>query len=84
LFLQRLTNLERIVRADNFDVKRNGISTAAYPEITGNIQLKAYQYKQSEADTLAIRASHESAESSSNAVAPKPGTGSTGSGGSGR
>jgi Tfp pilus assembly protein PilO len=53
LFLQRVSNLERIIRVDNFDIRRNGPSNSLFVEINGTVQLKAYKYLGSKADEIA-------------------------------
>ncbi len=53
VFLDRLAHLERIIRVDGFDITRVGPSSAAYVEVAGTLQLKAYRYVTSNADAKA-------------------------------
>lgn len=52
VFLDRLASLERIIRVDNFDIKRQGSSLSQYVELGGTIQVKAFKYLGSKADDL--------------------------------
>lgn len=53
VFLERLANVERIIRVDDFDVKRAGPSTAPYVEMSGTVKIKTYRYLGSKADEVA-------------------------------
>lgn len=53
VFLERLSNVERIVRADNFEVKNLGSSASNYVEVGGVVQIKTYRYLGSKADEVA-------------------------------
>jgi Tfp pilus assembly protein PilO len=53
IFLDRISNLEKVVRVDNFGIRRTGLSTAPYVELNGSIQIKTYKYVGSKADQLA-------------------------------
>jgi Tfp pilus assembly protein PilO len=52
VFLQRLANLEKIIRVDNFDMRLASSPTAQYVSLDGTLQLKSYRYKASKADDL--------------------------------
>jgi Tfp pilus assembly protein PilO len=52
VFLERLANLEKIIRVDNFDMKVVSSPTAQYVTLEGTLQLKSYLYKASQADTV--------------------------------
>ena len=52
VFLQRIANLERIIRVDNFDMRVVSSPTAQYVSLDGTLQLKSYRYKASKADDL--------------------------------
>lgn len=51
-FLDRISNLQKIVRVDSLSVDRSSSSLARYVEVTGTVQLKAYRYNRSKADEL--------------------------------
>jgi Tfp pilus assembly protein PilO len=53
VFLDRLSQTERIVRVDNFDMHREGSNLSPYVELGGNVQVKVYRYLGSKADELA-------------------------------
>lgn len=57
VFLERLAKANRIVRMDDFKLKRAGPSTAPYVELEGTVFLKAYRYRGSRADEIARAAS---------------------------
>lgn len=52
VFLDRLANLQNIVRADNFSLKPRGSQSAEYVELDGTIELKVYRYLPSKADEI--------------------------------
>jgi Tfp pilus assembly protein PilO len=52
VFLDRLANLDRIIRVDQFDVKTSSAPTAQYVELEGTLLMKTYRYKGSKADEL--------------------------------
>ena len=52
VFLERLSTVERIVRIETLTATPSGSQTAQYVELTGAIELKAYKYIGSKADTL--------------------------------
>lgn len=60
VFLERLASLERIVRVDEFEIKRIG-STGPYIDLEGKVKIKAYRYKGSKADDLAKQGGSEKA-----------------------
>lgn len=71
VFLDRLSNLERIIRVDNFDIHRSGSSLSQYVELSGAIQIKAFKYLGSQADDV-VKAN---AAPKANAPAAAPGAG---------
>jgi Tfp pilus assembly protein PilO len=52
VFLERLANLEKIIRVDDFNMSVVSSPTAQYVELEGVLQLKSYRYKASKADDL--------------------------------
>lgn len=52
VFLERISNLERVIRVDSFDIKRQGSSLAQYVDLGGTIQIKTYKYLGSRADEV--------------------------------
>ena len=52
VFIERLSTVERIVRIESLNSVLAGSPEAPYVEISGNIQLKAYKYIGSKADSL--------------------------------
>jgi Tfp pilus assembly protein PilO len=52
VFLQHLTNLDRIVRIGQFSLKSASPANSQYVELDGNIQLNTYRYRGSQADDL--------------------------------
>ena len=52
VLLERLSATERIVRVDNFELKRMGSSLAPYVELNGKLEVKTYKYVGSKADDL--------------------------------
>ena len=52
-FLDRLSSLQKIVRADNFIMKPTSDKAARIVELEGSIQIKVYRYLASRADELA-------------------------------
>jgi Tfp pilus assembly protein PilO len=53
VFLDRLSQAQKIVRVDSFDVRPTNTATDKYVEIEGSVQIKAYYYLGSAADELA-------------------------------
>ncbi|MCM2276756.1 MAG: type 4a pilus biogenesis protein PilO [Oligoflexia bacterium] len=51
-FLDRLANLQKIVRVDDFTMKPISSSSARHVELEGMLQLKAFRYAGSKADEL--------------------------------
>lgn len=70
VFLERLSNVERIVRVDNFDLKRVTSSLGPYVELQGTIQIKTYRYRGSKADTVAKAGGSEATVIKSQSPAP--------------
>jgi Tfp pilus assembly protein PilO len=52
LFLDHMANVQKIVRVDNFNIRPRGSTSGRYVEIDGTVQLKAYRYIASKADSL--------------------------------
>lgn len=52
VFLERLANLERIIRIGQFHVKPVTPASAAYVQLDGTIELETYKYRGSKADEL--------------------------------
>jgi Tfp pilus assembly protein PilO len=52
VFLERLSTVERIVRIETLNATPSGSQTSQYVELSGSIELKAYKYIGSKADTL--------------------------------
>lgn len=52
VFLERLANLDRVIRVDSFDIKRQGSSLAQYVDLGGVIRIKTYKYVGSRADEV--------------------------------
>ncbi len=52
LFMERISNSERVIRVDDFDFRRTGSSIAPYVELNGTLQVKAYRYLGSKADDI--------------------------------
>jgi Tfp pilus assembly protein PilO len=73
VFLQRLANLEKIIRVDNFEMKLASSPTAQYVSLDGTLQLKSYRYKASKADDLGKDAK-ASAKPGTPPTAPAPST----------
>ena len=53
VFLDHLANLDKIVRVENFDIRRKGSATAPYVELTGTVQVLTYSYLGTKADEVA-------------------------------
>ncbi|MEK6706099.1 MAG: type 4a pilus biogenesis protein PilO [Bdellovibrionota bacterium] len=53
VFLERLSNMQKIVRIENMEMKVIGSNLARYVELDGTLQLKVYKYAGSKADELA-------------------------------
>jgi Tfp pilus assembly protein PilO len=67
VFLERIANLDKIIRVDNFEMKVVSSPTAQYVSLDGTLQLKSYRYKASKADDLGK-------DTKSGSPAAKPGT----------
>lgn len=52
VFLDRLANMQKVVRVDNFEMKPFGSPTAKIVELQGTVEIKAYRYIGSKADDL--------------------------------
>lgn len=52
VFLERLSNVQRIVLIDNFSMKPISKDTSRYIELDGSIELKTYRYLASKADQV--------------------------------
>ncbi|HCM41386.1 MAG TPA: hypothetical protein DIS93_15625 [Bdellovibrionales bacterium] len=52
VLLDRLANLQKVVRVDNFEISPAGSSSARIVELQGTMQIKAYRYQGSKADEL--------------------------------
>jgi type IV pilus assembly protein PilO len=52
-FLDHMANIQKIVRVDNFSVKPVSSSSSRYVELEGTVQIKAYRYLTSKADSIA-------------------------------
>ena len=52
VFLERMSNVQKIVRVDSFSMKPVSSSRSRYVEIEGVVELKAYRYLASAADAL--------------------------------
>lgn len=52
-FLERLANLEKIVRVDDFVMTPTKTNSSRYIELEGKLQLKTFRYNGSKADDLA-------------------------------
>lgn len=63
-FFDRISNMQKIVRMDNFNVKPVSGTSSKIVELQGTVQLKAYRYAGSKADELAKKGSES--------VAPPP------------
>lgn len=63
-FLDRLANLQKIVRVDQFDMKPGGRIAGKYVELEGKLTLRAFRYQGSKADEIGQA-------QSANAGAPK-------------
>ncbi|MGZ3687095.1 MAG: type 4a pilus biogenesis protein PilO [Bdellovibrionota bacterium] len=72
LFIERLSNVERIVRVDNFDIHRTGSSISPYVELGGTIQIKTYRYLGSKADDVAKNGGTGSTPPAPAASTPNP------------
>ena len=52
VFFERMSNVQKIVRIENFDMKPVGSPSARYVELEGTIEIKTYQYLGSKADEV--------------------------------
>jgi len=52
VFLDRLSNVQKIVRVDRLDIRPTGSQSARFVELEGSIELRAYRYQASVADGL--------------------------------
>jgi Tfp pilus assembly protein PilO len=52
VFFERMSNLQKIVRVDNFEFKPLTKGSARYVELEAKVQVKAYRYLASKADQL--------------------------------
>lgn len=52
VFLDRLSQAQKIVRVDNFSIKPKGGGSSRYVELEGTVQIKTYYYLGSKADEL--------------------------------
>jgi len=52
VFLERMSNIQSIVRVDNFAFQPKGSQTSEYVQIEGTVELKAYRYLASKADEI--------------------------------
>jgi Tfp pilus assembly protein PilO len=53
VFLDRLSQVQQIVRADDFSVKPIGSAMSRFVELEGTVRIKAYRYLGSKADEVA-------------------------------
>ena len=53
VFLDRMTQLQQIVRVEAFDVKNSTASSSAIVELDGTVQIKTFKYLSSKADEIA-------------------------------
>ena len=75
VFLERLANLERIVRTENITMRPVSSQTASYVELEGKLQLKTYKYQGSKADELLkANAPPQGGGAPPQGTAPAPGT----------
>lgn len=72
-FLDRLSNLQKIVRADNFAIKPISPAYGKFVELEGTLQLKTYRYIGSKADDLARGSSGEHSAPVPSGAAPAKG-----------
>ncbi|OFZ53056.1 MAG: hypothetical protein A2428_11550 [Bdellovibrionales bacterium RIFOXYC1_FULL_54_43] len=72
IFLERLGNMQKIVRVDNFEMKPISSSSARYVELEGTLQLKAYRYLGSKADELAKKNEPEATNQTTPATREAP------------
>ena len=75
VFLDRLASAERIVRVDNFSIRRMGSSDAPFVPLNGTVQLKAYRYLGSKADEIGSSGAVQSAAPPAPAAAATPAPG---------
>jgi Tfp pilus assembly protein PilO len=52
VFLDRLSNVQNIVRVDDFDIKPIGLSTSRFVELDGVVKIKTYKYVGTKADAI--------------------------------
>jgi Tfp pilus assembly protein PilO len=74
VFLERLSNLETIIRVDNFNAKRNGPSTAQFVELNGVLELRTYRYRTSKADDIVKQNANPAASGAGTGTGAKPAT----------
>jgi len=67
-FLERLANMQKLVRVDDFEMEPIGSATAKYVELKGVIKIKAYRYLGSKADELSKTQNNKAASSSTPAT----------------
>jgi hypothetical protein len=88
VFLERLANLERIVRTENITMHPVSSQKAAYVELEGKLELKTYKYQGSKADDLVkVSAPPQGVGGPPQGTNPAPGTNAPaqpGPGGSGK
>ena len=51
-FLQRISNVNDIVRIENFEIRSSGANRARFVELSGRVEIKTYRYMASKADSL--------------------------------
>jgi Tfp pilus assembly protein PilO len=54
VFLERLSNVQKIVRVDDFSIRPTARSDSRYVELEGSLILKVYKYYSSKADDIAV------------------------------
>jgi type IV pilus assembly protein PilO len=68
VFLERMANIQRIARVDDFDIKPLSPGASRYVELEGTVNIRAYRYLNSKADELA----RERAKDAASSAIPKP------------
>lgn len=76
VFLDRLANMQKVVRVDNFEMKPLGSNMAKIVELQGTVEIKAYRYVGSKADDLgkALNSTTPPVQPSTSGASPPGGT----------